>query len=236
MRLEAALTVPVPAPATEPARPAPGMFLVASRSFRDTDFQGSVVYLLQHDERASLGIIVNRPTPALLSEWRPELEHTRLAALPLYDGGPVNPEILLTLFENPAWEDRYDTSLARHVQDGVFASMRARILDRLLHDEAKAFKRVRCYFGHIGWVPGQLERELERHDWHLIPGAIDAVFGPDAGRLWQRLIEPLEPAQPQPLPVPKATPVLGRRQASAPVDWMSARPVIRRVFPVRARE
>ena len=176
------------------------MFLVASRSFQDPDFQGSVVYLLQHDDHGSLGIIVNRPTPVRLADWQPDLEGTRLAALPLYDGGPVNPENLLTLFENPAWEKRHDRHLARHVLEDVYASVRAGIVAPILQDGAGNFRRVRCYIGHIGWLPGQLEQEIGRHDWHLVAGDIDAVFGPDTATLWQRLIERLEAAPPSPLP------------------------------------
>jgi len=197
-RLDAALitTPPVPSPTDEPRKPAPGMFLVATRSFQDPDFNGTVVYLLQHDTHASFGVIVNRPSSARLPEWLPELEGTALASRTLYDGGPVNPGMLVTLVENRAWENDYDAGLVRHVSDGIFASLNPVIIERLLHENARPFERVRFYFGHIGWVPGQLERELEHHYWHLVKGDVDEVFGPEAGSLWQRLIERLEPADP----------------------------------------
>jgi len=195
-RLDAALIVPLPSPSDEPRTPAPGMFLVATRSFQDPDFNGSVVYLLQHDAHASFGVIVNRPSSVRLPEWLPDLAGTTLASRMLYDGGPVNPEMMVTLVENRAWENYYDAGLVRHVLDGIFASLNPAIVERLLHETATPFERVRFYFGHIGWVPGQLERELEHHYWHLVKGDPDEVFGPEAGSLWQRLIERLEPAEP----------------------------------------
>jgi putative AlgH/UPF0301 family transcriptional regulator len=82
------------------------------------------------------------------------------------------------------------------VLDGVFASVNPMIVDRLLQKTARPIERVRLHFGHVGWVPGQLERELEHHDWHLVEGNAEEVFGPDAGSLWQRLIERLEPTDP----------------------------------------
>ena len=195
-RLDAAVIAPVPSPADEPREPAPGVFLVATRTFQDPDFHESVVYLLQHDTHASFGVIVNRPAPVKLSEWLPDLEGTTLASRTLYDGGPVNPEMMVTLVQNRAWEKNYDAGLWRHVIDGIFASLNPVIMERLLHGDAGAPDRVRFYFGHIGWVPGQLEREIERHYWHLVKGDADAVFGPEAGSFWQRLIERLEPEQP----------------------------------------
>jgi putative transcriptional regulator len=196
MRLDAALITHVPSTPNESRKPAPGMFLVATRSFQDPDFNESVVYLLQHDTHASFGVIVNRPTPVRLSEWLPDIEGTTLASRTVYDGGPVNPEMMVIVLENRAWENDYEAGLVRHVLDGIFASVNPVIVERLLHEKGRPFERVRFYYGHIGWVPGQLEQELEHHYWHLVNGNADEVFGPEAGSLWQRLIERLEPSEP----------------------------------------
>jgi putative AlgH/UPF0301 family transcriptional regulator len=102
----------------------------------------------------------------------------------------------VTLVENRAWENGYDAGLLRHVTDGIFASVNPVIIERLLHETGRSHERLRFYFGHIGWVPGQLEGELERNYWHLVSGDINEVFGPDAGSMWQRFIERLEPAVP----------------------------------------
>jgi putative transcriptional regulator len=194
--LEAAHMMPVPSPVDMPRMPAPGMFLVATRYFQDPDFRETVVYLLQHDMHASFGVIVNQPSSKKLAEWLPDLAGTALASQTLYAGGPVNPELMVTLVENRAWVNTYDAWLLRHVQDGIFASMNPAIIDRLLPEVEQQNVRVRFYFGHIGWVPGQLEREIERDYWHLLSGHVDEVFSLEAGSLWERLIERLEPAVP----------------------------------------
>ena len=200
-RLDAALIAPVPSSPVDKSRePAPGMFLVAARSFLDPRFSQTVIYLLQHDRHASFGVIVNRPPTGKLSERVTGLEGTVLASQPLYDGGPVNPDMLVTLMENRAWENNYDIGLVRPVADGIFASVNPAILDRLLQDKSRAFGGVRFYYGHVGWVPGQLEHQLELQNWHLVEGNPDEVFGRDAAGLWQRLIERLEPADLLPVP------------------------------------
>ena len=47
--------------ATGTAKPGPGMFLVARRALDGSYFEQSVVYLVEHGEDGTLGLIVNRP-------------------------------------------------------------------------------------------------------------------------------------------------------------------------------
>lgn len=195
-RLDAARIAPLSPPAGGYRKPAPGMFLVAARSFLDPYFSRTVIYLLQHDSHATFGVIVNHPLPGKLSKRLPRADGTALGSRPLYDGGPVNPEMLVTVIEHHVWQNNYDAALLRHVVDGVFASVNPLIVDTLLRETDPPIERARFYFGHVGWVPGQLEQELDHHDWHLMEGNTREVFARDAGALWKRLIERLEPAEP----------------------------------------
>jgi len=192
----AALIAPDPPTAEVPGAPAPGMFLVASRSFHDPNFSATVIYLLKHDDQGSLGVIVNHPTPGRLTEWLPELEGTALAPVAVYAGGPVDPGYLAVVVESRSREQQYDPGLAGPVSGNIFASYDRDIFAWLLQQDAASLGRMRCYFGHVGWYLGQLEQELKHHYWHLLQGDVDEVFGDDAGTLWQRLIERLEPAEP----------------------------------------
>jgi putative transcriptional regulator len=192
-RVQASFLAPGPILADVPNQPAAGLFLVASRASHDPYFSGSVVYLLQYDAHGGFGVIVNYPTTVRLSDWLPGLQDTVLSSRELHNGGPVNPEILTILVENPAWPRTDETGLVFHVADAVFASNYPAVFDRLLQEQAIPSRRVRCYFGHIGWYAGQLEREINEHQWHVLPGDVDEVFGADTASLWQRLIERLEP-------------------------------------------
>ena len=55
-------------------KPGPGMFLVARRALEDSHFGQSVVYLVEHDEGGTLGLIVNRSSDVSLSEAVPDIE------------------------------------------------------------------------------------------------------------------------------------------------------------------
>jgi putative transcriptional regulator len=190
----AALMAPAP-PAEAVRTPAPGMFLVAQRSFQSPFFRASVVYLVQHDAKTSLGVILNHPAQVRLAEWLPDLAGTVLGNLTLYDGGPIYPDMMVVLVESPSWQPGSTEVVLRQVAGDVYASFDPAIFGLLQQEDAGSFGRVRSFFGHVGWYAGQLEQEIQRGFWHLLPGDPDEVFGDDAGSLWLRLIERLEPAE-----------------------------------------
>jgi len=43
--------------------------------------------------------------------------------------------------------------------------------------------------GYAGWGPGQLEAELERDDWIVLPAQPDDAFDGDGAALWARVLE-----------------------------------------------
>jgi len=45
---------------------------------------------------------------------------------------------------------------------------------------------VRFFAGYSGWGPGQLESELKRGSWSLIPATVELVFGSD-DELWGKV-------------------------------------------------
>jgi putative transcriptional regulator len=45
----------------------------------------------------------------------------------------------------------------------------------------------RVFVGYTGWVSGQLDAELLRGDWHLLPTDDQGVFAGDGAQLWERL-------------------------------------------------
>ena len=67
-----------------------GRLLVATPALADPNFDRAVVLLLDHDEKGSLGVVLNRPTPVdvgdILEGW------ADLAGAPgvVFQGGPVS--------------------------------------------------------------------------------------------------------------------------------------------------
>ncbi len=174
-------------PLSANAEPGPGTFLVASRALQDPNFGQSVVYLAEHDENGTLGLIVNRSSNYNLSDAIPEVENEQSERHKLNFGGPVGRSMIFMLLrrQTPA------PGMA-HVADDVYISADRRVLDAALAAE-KTAAELRFYIGHSGWGAGQLDFELQHGSWHVIAADSDAIFTEDTDSLWQRLIERLEP-------------------------------------------
>ena len=59
--------------------------------------------------------------------------------------------------------------------------------DEALENAAADPASVRFYLGYAGWAPGQLDYELARESWHVLPASEEIVFSDDPKQLWQRL-------------------------------------------------
>jgi len=174
-------------PGASTGKPTPGMFLVARRALAGSHFGQSVIYLVEHDEDGTLGLIVNRASAISLSEAVPDIEDKRATAHALYYGGPVGLPMILMLVRSES-----ATEGMTHVSDDVYISSDRRVLEAALAAKKPA-SELRFYIGYSGWAAGQLDSELERGSWHVVAADADAVFSGETDSLWNRLIERLEP-------------------------------------------
>ena len=164
------------------------MFLVARRSMGDPRFAQTVLLLVKHGTEGTLGLVINRPTQLLLSQVAPDLKGVGGTKHVVFLGGPVNPEVILYLVRSrSAPED------GEKVLDDVYFGVTREPLEGLLSGGTPA-SALRVYAGYAGWGPGQLEAEMARGDWLLVPADASRVFAKDPDHLWRDLIEEREPA------------------------------------------
>src|SRR3954469_9579990 len=72
-----------------------GSLLLAHPAMRDPNFKRSVVLLSAHNDEGAMGVVLNRPLGKQLAEINSEFAFGPLAGVPLYSGGPVEPEQLI---------------------------------------------------------------------------------------------------------------------------------------------
>ena len=160
-------------------QPRSGTFLIAARSMQDPNFAKTVVLLIDYDPQGAFGLIIDRPTPHTLAELWPEI--TGLEAHSIYFGGPVFPNRLLFLLRsNDAPQD------TRRVITGVHLGSDELTLKRII---AKGEEEFRTYAGYSGWGPGQLDNEIARGDWHIVPAERRLIFDPQPADVWDELIQ-----------------------------------------------
>jgi putative transcriptional regulator len=162
--------------------PARGIFLVASRQIKDPLFMESVVLLLNVDQSGAMGLIINKSSDRSLSGMFPEMRKADRGKDRLYFGGPVLPDQLLMLLRSKGMAK--DSVL---IINGVAVSTdRTVLLDAL--KKKRAGDEYRLYAGYAGWVTGQLEWEIKRGDWYLLPADAATVFHDDESKVWPALL------------------------------------------------
>ena len=160
-------------------RPQSATFLVAVRGMKDPNFAQTVILLIDHDAQGAFGLIINRPTRYNLAEIWPEI--AGLEAHSVFWGGPVFPNRLLFLLRSDDAPQEM-----RRVIPGVHLGSDELTLKRIIAEGEEEF---RTYAGYSGWAPGQLDDEIARGDWHLVPAERRFIFDPRPDEVWGDLIQ-----------------------------------------------
>jgi putative transcriptional regulator len=155
--------------AAQQDQPPNSVLLVAKPGLDDPNFSRSVVLVTQAPDYSTVGVILNRPTTV------------RYQGKPVWAGGPVMRQVVLALFRS----EQAPTAASFHVLRNVYLSMHPEVVDALIADD-KA--RYRLYGGFSGWAPRQLESELQRDGWYVMPAEEAILFREDTSKLWDELV------------------------------------------------
>jgi putative transcriptional regulator len=160
------------------------MLLVAAPGLLDPNFHRSVVYLIEHRERGSLGVVLNRPSEVALHDVLPAWAPLSSRPPSVFVGGPVDAKTALCLAALRAGQQPEGT-------DGLVAVNGPVALVDLDGDPAALAPRVRglrVFAGYAGWDGGQLAGEIARGDWFVVPALPDDVLTGQGPNLWSRVL------------------------------------------------
>ncbi len=155
-----------------------GTLLVASPELIEPTFSRTVIYMIEHNESGSLGVVLNRPSESAVHGVLPQWHDLAAKPKAVFVGGPVNQSAALCLGVVKAGVDASGISGLQPVAGRVVLvdlDSDVEMMDELLDG-------VRVFAGYSGWGMGQLDDELERDDWipcgslHtdvLVPGSVD---------------------------------------------------------------
>ena len=163
-----------------------GVFLVARPTLNDPTFRRTVILITQPLQSGPVGVIINRPTALTLADVLPTHKRISAQTQKLHFGGPVQRRSLVFLVrtENPppravaVLRDVYMTTDADWVEAALSES-----------DTPLAADAVRVYAGYSGWAKGQLDNELEREGWYLVPADRDFIFDKAPSEIWGELLK-----------------------------------------------
>ena len=175
--------------ATAEAGSVGGKLLVANERMPDPRFQETVIYMVWHDEEGAFGLIVNKPQAAgpigaLLDQLGidpgEDVDVETLGrSITVHYGGPVQPDRGFMLHSA-----EYGTSDTGRLSGWLALTETAEVLRDIARGRGP--ERSLLLFGYSGWGPAQLESELARGDWSVVPADPELVLGTDHESKWQR--------------------------------------------------
>jgi putative transcriptional regulator len=160
-----------------------GVLLYAFPGLPEPNFSETVVLLLEHNRHGSLGVVLNRPTARSVDEMLDLKAGTAGVDLPVFWGGPVQPEALHSLVRTQRPGPR-----ARTVLREVHLTPDLDDVRQVLGERGGRL-RVRVFSGYAGWSPGQLEAEVRNGYWVPEPADSATVFSTEPSRMWEKVHE-----------------------------------------------
>ncbi len=160
--------------------------LVSMPQLTNPSFHQTVSLICQHDANGAIGVIINRLTNhrmgdifAQLSLPVSSLERTEQ---PVFEGGPVSPELGLVVHADPDNEERWDSSL--EIGGGLWLTSSQDILGAIAHGRGPTDAIM--ILGYAGWGPGQLEFEIRQNSWFNAPADHGIIFDTRIEQKWHQ--------------------------------------------------
>jgi len=155
-----------------------GQILLATPTLADPRFADGVVLLCHHDEDGSMGLLINRPQHITVGAVLDDMKLSKAAMdAPTFEGGPVEPFRGFVLHDG--WHI-YDSTLC--VTPEIHLTTSRDVLEELAKGDGP--EHFMLMLGYAGWDAGQLEDEISRNDWLVVPSSSHIVFHTPIEQRW----------------------------------------------------
>jgi len=160
---------------TTPLTNLENQFLIAMPQLQDSFFAGTVTYMWKHSADGALGIVLNKPLTASVSDIFDELsivfdrEAEKFAEQKVLAGGPVERDKGFILHNSSkSWKSSVPIS------NEISLCTSRTILEDIANGEGP--ENYVIALGCAGWDAGQLEREIAENSWLTAPAKSELLF------------------------------------------------------------
>lgn len=156
--------------------------LIAMPTLQEPNFTRTVIYICEHQEQGSVGLIINRPMQFPLSIVFEQLEiepdQAEKNALPLMFGGPTQPERGFVVHKQAgSWRS------SLFLRDEVTVTTSNDIIRAIAKDRGP--KDALVILGYTSWAEKQLESEVIDNMWLVCPYKAELLYDIPAEKRWE---------------------------------------------------
>lgn len=164
-------------------KPKAGRLLVSEPFMLDPNFKRTVILLVEHNEKGSVGFVINKELDVT--------PHEAIAEFPVFNqklmlGGPVQRDSLFFIHVLGA---KLPGSM--EIMEGVWWGGDYDKLKEMIAEGELDETQVRFFIGYSGWEKGQLEKELGINSWIVAPAEKNYLFGELSDDLWKTVLKKL---------------------------------------------
>jgi putative transcriptional regulator len=167
--------------------PLSGMLLVATPYWNGTIFERSVIFVCEHHEQGTVGLICNRPTSYNLDYICEQLaldcSVSNVRDMPLLFGGPIQPERGFVIH---APHGHWRSSLVIREEEVTLTTSND-IIRALAVNQGP--EKVIITLGYSGWEPQKLESEILDYMWLICPFSKELIYDTPYASRWQKASE-----------------------------------------------
>ena len=164
-------------------KPKAGRILISEPLSNDSFFGRSVVLITEHNDKGSVGFILNKESDFKIDEL---LANTNINQ-PLYYGGPVENNSIHFIHK---YGDIINGSV--EFTNGVFwGGDFEQIKDNYKKGIIES-KNIMFFIGYSGWSPNQLNEEIKENSWLVSDIKKNNIFSKSQKNLWQNIVNNLK--------------------------------------------
>lgn len=150
---------------------------MSTTALADTVFEKTVILIIEHNEKGSVGFVLNKLFSRGLQELK-EFVHVRPFAL--HDGGPVETEGIFFLHQRPDI-----IKGGKLLFDSIYLGGDFVQAVDFINRDLNADKYLKLFIGYCGWDAGQLQEEITEGSFRIVTDTIN-IFSSDTGKLWEK--------------------------------------------------
>lgn len=143
-----------------------GCILKATTPLKGTCFEGSLIFITEHNNKGATGFVTNKLFSRKLNELK---EFNNAAAIDIYEGGPVDNEHLYFLHTQSSFG-------GESVKDNIFFGGDFQKAISMLSEGKLSAQQVKIFIGYCGWNANELEAEIEEGSWEISAATLSLVF------------------------------------------------------------
>lgn len=158
-------------------------FLIAMPQLADPNFARRIVLILHHNTDGAVGLVMNDPTALDLGAFARNNNfpcHPNLSSVPVYRGGPVEPQVGWLLHSDETVKERQEILPGLHISGSQDS------LCKLLESGSRPIKLL---LGYAGWEGGQLESEMAQGAWLSTAPGVKHILHTDPAQMWNLVLQ-----------------------------------------------